>query len=92
MRAVRFNVDGGVAAATAQPGAGFEVASIKPARPDQRGYSIRPQPGRVTADNVTLKLLIAEAYHVYDFQISGGPKWIDWVGHALAQAGTRPSR
>jgi uncharacterized protein (TIGR03435 family) len=24
-----------------------------------------------------LKLLISEAYHVYDFQISGGPKWID---------------
>jgi uncharacterized protein (TIGR03435 family) len=24
-----------------------------------------------------LKLLIAEAYHVYDFQVSGGPKWID---------------
>jgi uncharacterized protein (TIGR03435 family) len=54
----------------------FDVASIKTARPDTRGYSIRPFPGRLSAENVTLKLLIAEAYHMYDFQISG-PKWID---------------
>jgi len=42
-----------------------------------RGYSIIPLPGRVSARNVTLKLLIAEAHHIYDFQISGGPKWLD---------------
>jgi len=58
------------------PDAAFDVASIKPAKPDARGYSIRPFPGRLSAENVTLKLLIADAYHVYDFQISG-PKWID---------------
>ena len=58
------------------PETAFEVASIKPARPEARGYSIRPLPGRLRAENVTLKLLIAEAYHVYDFQISG-PQWID---------------
>ena len=58
------------------PDTAFDVASIKPARPEARGYSIRPFPGRLSAENVTLKLLIAEAYHVYDFQISG-PKWID---------------
>lgn len=55
----------------------FDAASIKPAKPGTRGYSIQPLPGRVSAQNVTLKLLIAEAYHVYDFQISGGPKWLD---------------
>lgn len=54
----------------------FEVVSIKPATPGKRGYSIRPLPGRLQAQNVTLKLLLAEAYHVYDFQIAG-PKWID---------------
>jgi len=70
----------GMAAAHSQTAqrssATFDVASIKPARPDARGYSIRPFSGRLSAENVTLKLLIAEAYHVYDFQISG-PKWID---------------
>src|SRR5215471_8969592 len=58
------------------PHTAFDVASIKPARPEARGYSIRPFPGRLSAENVTLKLLIAEAYHTHDFQISG-PKWID---------------
>src|SRR5262249_35841740 len=58
------------------PDAGFAVESIKPAIPGARGYSIRPFPGRLSAENVTVRLLIAEAYHVYDFQISG-PKWID---------------
>ena len=70
----------GMAAAHSQTAqrssATFDVASIKPARPDARGYSIRPFSGRLSAENVTLKLLIAEAYHVYDFQISG-PKWTD---------------
>jgi uncharacterized protein (TIGR03435 family) len=70
----------GIASAWSQtvqtPDTAFDVASIKPARPDARGYSIRPLPGRLRAENVTLKLLIGEAYHVYDSQISG-PKWID---------------
>src|SRR5690349_20813815 len=54
---------------------GFAVASVKPAKAGARGFSIRPLPGRVSAENVTLKLLIGEAYHVQDFQISGGPRW-----------------
>jgi uncharacterized protein (TIGR03435 family) len=64
------------AAASAQTPT-FAVASIKAASPDARGYSLHPLPGRLVAENVTLKQLIAEAWHVYDFQISGGPKWID---------------
>jgi len=42
-----------------------------------RGYSIQPLPGRLSAKNVSLKQLIGAAYHVYDYQVSGGPKWID---------------
>lgn len=57
---------------------GFEVASIKPSAPGQRGFSVSPSAGgRLNARNITLKRLIAAAYHVQDFQISGGPKWID---------------
>ena len=44
---------------------------------DARGWSIRPLPGRLRAGNVTLKQLIGEACHVFDFQIPGGPKWLD---------------
>jgi uncharacterized protein (TIGR03435 family) len=56
--------------------AGFEVASIKPGKPGARGYSFQPLPERLVAENVTLKMLIAQAYHVYEPQVSG-PKWID---------------
>jgi uncharacterized protein (TIGR03435 family) len=55
----------------------FDAASIKPSKAAIRGYSIQPLPGRVSAQNVTLRLLISEAYHVYDFQVSGVPKWGD---------------
>src|SRR5690242_18550318 len=65
-----------IAAAQSQDRA-FDVASIKPAAPGQRGYSIQPQNGTLKVRNTTLKLLIAEAYHVYDFQVSGGPGWVD---------------
>lgn len=58
-------------------GQAFDAASIKPAQSGARGYSIRPQPGRLTTQNTTLKQLIAAAYHVYDYQVSGGPKWVD---------------
>jgi len=64
-------------AVSAQTPATFAVASIKVASPDARGYSLRPLPGRLSAENVTLKQLIAEAWNVYDFQVSGGPKWVD---------------
>lgn len=74
---VVLSVLAGARAQTAPAGTTFEVASIKPAGAGVRGYSIRPLHDRLSAQNVTLKMLIAEAYHVYDFQISGGPKWID---------------
>jgi uncharacterized protein (TIGR03435 family) len=62
----------------------FEVASIKPSAPDTRGRAIMLQPGgglRVT--NWTLKGLITRAYDVRDFQVSGGPGWIDSVHYDI---------
>jgi uncharacterized protein (TIGR03435 family) len=55
----------------------FEVASVKPSPPDTRGAMIRFLPGGgLRVSGVTLKMLIAQAYNVRDFQISGGPSWI----------------
>ena len=74
---------------------GFEVASIKPSKPGTRGYSIQPLPGRLTASNTTLKMLIAAAYRVYDFQVSGGPKWLDSDRYDIegkAQGETSPTK
>jgi len=60
------------------PAPAFDVASVKPDKTGGMGVRIMFQPGgRFTADNITLKFLIRLAYDVQDFQISGGPPWIN---------------
>ena len=59
------------------PRPSFEVASVKPSGPDDRlMYRLQPG-GRYLATGLTLKMLIANAYSVPDFVISGGPRWRD---------------
>ncbi len=74
----------------------FEVASVKPSPGlDQRGQIGRPSRGRFTAANVTLKLLIQNAYRIRDFQLIGGPNWIAtdrWNIEAHAEDGTVPAQ
>jgi len=56
----------------------FEVASIKPAAPDERRTFIGPGPGGgISVTNMTLKQMIQNAWRIMPFQISGGPAWID---------------
>jgi len=56
----------------------FEVASIRASEPGARGATLyAPTPERFAASSITVKGLIAFAYDVRDFQISGGPKWLD---------------
>lgn len=56
----------------------FEVASIKPNHAGGRGrFFSFPDPGRLTATNVTTKMVIEFAYNVKDFQLAGGPGWIN---------------
>ena len=62
---------------TAAVGPAFEVASIKPNNSGDPGMRMQAPPGRFTATNVTLRLLIRTAYRVQDFQISGGPTWLN---------------
>jgi uncharacterized protein (TIGR03435 family) len=55
----------------------FEVASVKPNRSGDGRIMLGLQPGgRFTATNVTLGVLIRNAYRVQDFQIVGGPGWL----------------
>ena len=55
----------------------FEVASIKPANPDQQGGSIRFMPGGgLKISNIPLRGMITLAFDVRDFQVSGGPGWV----------------
>jgi uncharacterized protein (TIGR03435 family) len=64
-----------VALLSAQPA--FEVASIKPNTSGDANRLIRPSPGRLSVTNMTIKDLLMFAYQVRDFQISGGPGWIN---------------
>jgi uncharacterized protein (TIGR03435 family) len=62
--------------AGAQPA--FEVASVKPANPANRGMKLDKMPGgRFEASNVSLRSLLKEAYAMRDFQIENTPTWFD---------------
>lgn len=72
----------GVAAQQAQaPAPRFEVASVKLSDPNAPGPLgqipiVRPQGGgRLSATNVSLRLLIRMFYGFQEFQIVGGPAW-----------------
>jgi uncharacterized protein (TIGR03435 family) len=55
----------------------FEVASIKPNKSGDGRVMMSVQPGgRFTATNVTLRMMIRNAYQLQEFQITGGPSWI----------------
>jgi uncharacterized protein (TIGR03435 family) len=68
-----------IRAAPAQTPA-FAVASVKPSR-QQLGRDANSRisigPAGLSGRNVTLNYLIAEAYRVQPYQVSGGPNWLD---------------
>jgi uncharacterized protein (TIGR03435 family) len=58
----------------------FEVASVKPSNPNAAGPlgaapMVLPALGRLTAQNVTLRMLVMFAYDKQPFQLVGGPAW-----------------
>jgi bla regulator protein BlaR1 len=74
----------GFGQSTAPPPA-FDVASIKPADPSFPGMRVQITPGgTLNATNVTVKLLIQQAYDVRDFQISGGPGWLSTERYVIS--------
>jgi uncharacterized protein (TIGR03435 family) len=60
-------------------GQSFEVVSVKPADPtSHRSGDFRVLPGaRLEVTDLTLSILIREAFGVKRYQISGGPKWLE---------------
>jgi uncharacterized protein (TIGR03435 family) len=70
----------GCAAGQVAPGTpSFEVASIKPAAPqemDRISVSTRRDQGRIIFTNVSLMNVLTRAYSVKNFQING-PSWLD---------------
>jgi uncharacterized protein (TIGR03435 family) len=55
----------------------FEVASVKPSTPDDRGYVIDTTGGEgLNVANASARNLITFAYAIKDDQLSGGPGWL----------------
>jgi bla regulator protein blaR1 len=70
-----------VATPSAAPAAPkFEVASIKPHAGGGSFGGTRVSPGTMNVNNLPLRRLIRNAYKVPDFQISGGPDWVNTEG------------
>jgi len=55
----------------------FEAASVKPSDPARTESFWKVSPGRLTVQNMSLKSLIMAFYKIKQFQVTGGPKWID---------------
>jgi uncharacterized protein (TIGR03435 family) len=57
---------------------GFEVASIKASKPGGNGSTLlTDRAGGFTTENATLRTIIAFAFGVRGFEMSGGPSWLD---------------
>ncbi len=71
----------------------FDVASIKPSNPSGRRSEYFALPGGgFSARNLTLKVLIERAYDLQDFQISGGPAWINSERYDIQAKALRTAR
>jgi len=55
----------------------FDVASVKPNRSGYNGWRVESQPGRLVGTNATAAALVRFAYELPDFQMSGGPAWLN---------------
>jgi uncharacterized protein (TIGR03435 family) len=75
-----------------QTTASFEVATIKPSDSTETRSRIGIAPGGgFQAHNVTVKSMLQQAYDVGDFQVSGGPGWIDTVRYDIEAKGNGPA-
>src|SRR5437867_6761085 len=54
-----------------------EVASVKPNNSGDNRVMFRANGGRFTVVGATVRMLIQQAYPIRDFQLSGGPGWIN---------------
>lgn len=61
--------------ATADPT--FEVATIKPSKPDEKGKGLMVRGDRFMTINTSLMDLVKFAYGVQDRQVLNGPAWMD---------------
>jgi uncharacterized protein (TIGR03435 family) len=61
----------------AQKPPAFDAASVKPNASGTGGFSMGTKNGRLTATNVPVRMLILKGFHAKEFQVTGGPGWLD---------------
>jgi uncharacterized protein (TIGR03435 family) len=66
-----------VVMAFAQNPPAFDAASVKPNTSGTGGFSMGTSHGRLTASNVPVRTLILKGFHAKDFQVTGGPGWLE---------------
>ena len=70
----------------------FEVATIKPADPNQQGVRIMFQPGgNLKVEGGSVKMMITLAYNVRDFQVTGGPSWLGSERYDITAKSEQPA-
>lgn len=70
----------------------FEVVSIKRSDSTAAGSSIGVAPGGIfKGRNATVGMLIGIAYNVREFQVSGGPGWMNTEGYDIEAKGNGPA-
>jgi uncharacterized protein (TIGR03435 family) len=77
-------------AADANPS--FEVATIKPSKPDQQGKGFRVRGRSFTTINTSLSDLITFAYSLHAKQIVGGPSWVETDKYDIAAQPDQPGQ
>jgi uncharacterized protein (TIGR03435 family) len=79
MKAAIVALIAGVTSLSAQSGShsagAFEAASIKPSAAREAAPGFRISNGRFTGRNATVRFMVAIAWGVQNFQVSGGPAW-----------------
>jgi uncharacterized protein (TIGR03435 family) len=55
----------------------FETASVRPSDPAKPESFWSVSPGRLSVRNMSLKSLVMAFYKVKQYQVTGGPKWVD---------------
>ncbi|HVW11742.1 MAG TPA: M56 family metallopeptidase [Bryobacteraceae bacterium] len=68
----------------------FEAASITLSPPEYVGFQSYARGDRYTALTASVRNLIAFAYGVLDFQISGGPNWASTTHYSISAKMTSP--
>jgi uncharacterized protein (TIGR03435 family) len=68
----------------ANPNPSFEVATIKPSRPEERFSLLVNRSGMMNTTSTSLSDLIKFAYGVYPKQITGAPPWVETEKYDVA--------